>query len=269
MILPLLLLLYGSGPAHGLGERHAIDHGSTITTRFSPPEGFVRQQPPPGSFASWLGAVKVLPPGTPVILYNGDPKDRQDVHAAVLDVSVGRKDLQQCADAVMRLRAEYLFAQRRYSEIHFDLTNGFRAEFERWMRGERIRVTGNRCSWTGGGEVKGDHDSLLSFLETVFTYAGTMSLGRELTSAGSSPVQAGDVFIRGGSPGHAVIVMDVAQHPDGRQAFLIAQSYMPAQQVHVLRNLHHPGLGAWFIHGEDDRLRTPEWTFSWTDRKRW
>jgi hypothetical protein len=40
-----------------------------------------------------------------VLLYNGAPKFRQDVHAAVIDIDVGTRDLQQCADATMRLRA--------------------------------------------------------------------------------------------------------------------------------------------------------------------
>jgi Domain of unknown function (4846) len=38
----------------------------------------------------------------------GDMKARQDVQYAVLDISVGNRDLQQCADAVMRIRGEYL-----------------------------------------------------------------------------------------------------------------------------------------------------------------
>jgi hypothetical protein len=83
------------------------------------------------------------------------------------------------------------------------------------------------------------------------------------------PIEAGDVFIQGGSPGHAVIVVDVAELKDGRRAFLLAQSSMPAQQMHVLKNLERPERGAWYIAGEGDTLRTPEWTFRWSDRKRW
>ena len=50
-------------------------------------------------------------------------------------------------------------------------------------------------------------------------------------------LQPGDVFIKGGSPGHAVIVVDVAIYTQtGKKVFLLAQSYMPAQQIHILVN---------------------------------
>ena len=182
---------------------------------------------------------------------------------------MGDRDLQQCADALIRLRAEFLFAEGRTAEIAFDFTNGFRAGFDRWTKGERIAVNGNKCSWVGTGRPGASHEDLLAYLRTVFMYAGTLSLSKELRPAGELPLAIGDVFIQGGSPGHAVIVVDLAQLPDGRSAFLLAQSYMPAQQVHVLKNLARPALGPWFIEGDGDRLHTPEWTFDWKDRKRW
>jgi hypothetical protein len=202
-------------------------------------------------------------------LYDGSLKHRQDVQAAVVDLSVGKRDLQQCADAVMRLRAEHLFAQGRFDDIHFNFTNGFGAYFSRWANGERIRCEGNTCLWKGEGSTQRDHANLMSFLDMVHTYAGTLSLSRELKDASQRPMEPGDVFIHGGSPGHAMIVVDVAHDAQGRTAFLLAQSYMPAQDIHVVKNLHRPELGAWFIQDDGDALITPEWSFSWNERKRW
>lgn len=240
-----------------------------LVTRFPPPVGAVRATIAHGSFAEYLRALPLLPIGSEVRTYNGGLKARQDVHAAVIDMSVGTKDLQQCADAVMRLRAEHLYALARFNDIHFNFTSGFRADFVRWMSGERIKVSGNSCTWVRATGPDRSHATLLAYLDVVFTYAGTLSLGKELKAAAGMPIEAGDVFIQGGSPGHAVIVIDVALLNDGRRAFLLAQSYMPAQQIHVLKNLQQPDLGAWYIEGDGERLQTPEWTFDWADRKRW
>lgn len=243
--------------------------GGTIGLRFDAPAGARRVNTSAGSFAAYLRGINLLPIGTMVHTFNGGLKSRQDVHAAVLDISVGARDLQQCADAVMRLRAEHLFSEGRLDEIQFNFTNGFRTDFARWRAGERISVKGNTCSWVRSGKADSSHASLLAYLDVVFTYAGTASLSKELKPAGSTPIEAGDVFIRPGHPGHAVIVVDVAVLADGRRAFLIAQSYMPAQQIHVLKNMERPERGAWYIEGEGDQLQTPEWTFAWSDRKRW
>ena len=80
-------------------------------------------------------------------------------------------------------------------------------------------------------------------------------------------MQAGDVFIQGGSPGHAVIIVDMAQDATGRKVFLLAQSYMPAQDVHVLKNPTGKRLSPWFAVPQGETLRTPEWTFKTSDLK--
>lgn len=239
----------------------------TIKGRFAAPEGSQCVMVEDGSFAAYLRRLPLAPPGTSVLLHTGHLKHRQDVHAAVIDMSLGHRDLQQCADAVMRLRAEFLYTVERPDEIAFDFTNGFRAEWKRWRRGERIKVIGNRCSWVSGAKPDSSHAELLRFMDCVFMYAGTLSLAKELQDASAYPIQPGDVFIKGGSPGHAMIVVDVARTTKGRTFFLLAQSYMPAQQIHVVRNSDSRA-GAWYAQ-EGDLLRTPEWTFSWTDRKRW
>ncbi|MEZ4942295.1 MAG: DUF4846 domain-containing protein [Saprospiraceae bacterium] len=236
--------------------------GKTVETRFPAPAGYVRLPADSTTFAAYLRRFPLLPDGSPVLLFNGRPKARQDVHAAVLDIDVGKRNLQQCADAVMRLRAEYLFAQKRYAAIHFNFSNGFRADYARWRLGERIRVDGSRVSWVGGGATSGSYSSFRAYLDMVFAYAGSASLEREMRSVEPAQLRAGDVWIKGGYPGHAVIVMDVAVHPDsGETLFLLAQSYMPAQQIHVLRN-PAAGESPWYSSLTlQDGLQTPEWFF--------
>ena len=60
-------------------------------------------------------------------------------------------------------------------------------------------------------------------------------------------MRIGDVFIIGGSPGHAVIVVDMAVNPETHEkVFLLAQSYMPAQQIQLLKNNNDPDLSPWY-----------------------
>ena len=241
---------------------------TTIASRFEPPDGFQRVEAADGSFGNWLRTLPLQPEGWPVHLYNGNLKARQDVHAAVIEMSVGTRDLQQCADAVMRLRAEYLFATGQQDAIAFHFTSGFLAEWKRWRQGERIDVDGNNCRWLRRAEPDGSHEEFMRFLTIVFTYAGTLSLEQELTPIPPDDLRIGDVFIDGGSPGHAVIVVDAARDASGRTAFLVAQSYMPAQEIHVLKDPDDARLSPWFIVEQGQVLHTPEWTFDWGDLSR-
>ncbi|MEJ7666645.1 MAG: DUF4846 domain-containing protein [Hymenobacter sp.] len=81
----------------------------------------------------------------------------------------------------------------------------------------------------------------------MFGYAGTLSLSREVRPVPLAKSEPGDVLVHGGRPGHAVLVADVATNPrTGQRYLLLAQSYMPAQNIHLLRNVDQPALGAWF-----------------------
>ena len=56
-------------------------------------------------------------------------------------------------------------------------------------------------------------------------------------------------------------VVDVAEDRAGRRAVLLAQSYMPAQDIHVLRNPKTPE-NPWYVINGDEPLTTPEWDFA-------
>lgn len=84
-----------------------------------------------------------------------------------------------------------------------------------------------------------------------------------------SELSVGDVFIQGGSPGHAVIIVDMAVNKNtGEKLFLLAQSYMPAQEIQVLKNPNNSSNSPWYSTSFVQELMTPEWTFRVTDLKR-
>jgi len=211
--------------------------GKTIKTRFNLPDGFYRDTLQKKSFQYFLQNFRLKEHNTKVHLYDGNLKNRQDVHEAIFDISVGKRDLQQCADATMRLRAEYLYQKKAYDSIHFNFTNGFNAEYSKWRKGQRISVKGNKVSWFSVAENGDSRKSFDKYLTMVFSYAGTLSLAKEMKKISVDKMQIGDIFIQGGSPGHAIIIVDMASNNTGETLFLLAQSYMPAQEIHVLKNL--------------------------------
>ncbi len=238
--------------------------GHALAARFAPPAGCQRVAVPAGSWGAWLRGLPLQPAGTLARLYNGKLKDNQAVVAAVVDIDPGTKDLQQCADAVIRLRAEYLFSQNFY-KIHFHLTTGYDAWFSDYVAGRTFQVKGEEVTAAPKPAEAPTHAALQRYLLPVFGYAGTLSLSRELRPVPLPEVRPGDVLIHGGRPGHAVLVADVAENPrTGQRYLLLVQSYMPAQNIHVLRNVAHPALGAWFaVPGPAEaEVETPEWTFA-------
>lgn len=255
----------------GAGTTHFISFdttGMTVATRIGVPEGFKRKPLDTTSFGYYLRNMKVLPDGSNVYLYNGNLKSNQSVHAAVIDISVGKRDLQQCADAVMRLRAEYLYHQKKYDAIHFHFVSGFDCRYDKWKAGYRVAVKGNQVSWVKTAGADGSYTTFLNYMDMVFNYAGTLSLSKELHAVNIPDVEIGDVLIRGGSPGHAVIVVDMVENDKGEKRVLLAQSYMPAQQIHILKNPLNRQLSPWFNLAEKERVYTPEWVFEKDELKR-
>ncbi len=236
--------------------------GKTIKTRINTPKGFYRDSLQENSFQYFLQNFSLKEHDTKVHLYDGNLKNRQDVHEAILDISVGKRDLQQCADATMRLRAEYLYLKKAYDSIHFNFTNGFNAEFSKWRKGQRISVKGNKVNWVNGAEKGDSRKSFDNYLTMVFSYAGTLSLAKEMKKISIEKMQIGDVFIKGGSPGHAVIIIDLAKNNKGEKIFLLAQSYMPAQEIHVLKNFNNQKIAPWYSTKNLEILQTPEWKFT-------
>ncbi len=243
-----------------------VDAASTpLKARFAPPPNTARMKLAPDSFGAWLRELPVREGRSWVSLYNGAPKINQLAHVAVIDIDVGDKDLQQCADSVIRLHAEW---QRQSGlPICYRFTSGDRIPWKRWKAGDRVAVRGRHVKWRKARAAADDsYRSFRRYLDTVFMYAGTLSLSRSLGRVDGAGVEPGDVFLKGGSPGHVVMVLDVALDAAGKRHMLLGQGFMPAQSFHVLRQ---PGHGSpWYPARSTGELETPEWTFRYQDLRR-
>jgi hypothetical protein len=236
------------------------------------PKGYRRVQAPKGSFAEWLRYLPLNSRSSKVMLYDGSEKSYQKGAERIINIEIGNSDLQQCADAVMRLKAEFHYSRGEYNKIHFNFTSGHKVSFDDWRKGKKPTIKGNNVSFSAiGSQTDNTYSNFKKYLRMVFSYAGTASLEKELATAEIREIKAGDVFIKGGFPGHAVLVMDVAENiENGSKIFLLSQSYMPAQSIHLLKNFdHNARLSPWYPQDFGETLHTPEWEFKSSCLKKW
>jgi len=246
------------------------DPGQSIEARVPVPRDYVRVPVAPGGFQDWLRRLPLKPGRPEVRLFNGNLKANQSAHFAVLDLDLGAQDLQQCADSIIRLRAEYLYSVKDYSSIHFNFTSGDEARFDQYAKGYRPVVIGNYVRWTKSAQSDDSYSSFRNYLDLVFKYAGSYSLSKEMLSVKSlNDLQIGDVFIRGGFPGHAIIVVDLAENPETKdKIFLLAQGYIPAQEMHLLNNFTDSRLSPYYSLNFGEKLETPEYSFDRSELKK-
>ena len=241
-------------------KKQVNSEGMTIETRYNVPMGYQRVSAENGSFAQFLRNQKLKPYGEKALYFDGRVKRSEGIYDSVLDVQIGDRDLHQCADAIMLLRAEYFYQKKEYDKINFNFVSGFKAQYSKWIEGYRINPEG-KGSYYKKSAPSNTYKDFRNFMNIVFGYAGTLSMEKEMKEQSLSDMKIGDVFIKGGSPGHAIIIVDMAENDKGEKIFMLAQSYMPAQQTQILINPNDKKMGVWYSLKETDILNTPEWRF--------
>ena len=127
----------------------------------------------------------------------------------------------------MSIMAEYFYQKKEYDKINFNFVSGFNAQYSKWMQGYRINPNG-KGSYYKKASPSNTYKDFRSFMNIVFGYAGTLSMEKEMKPQSLENMKIGDVFIMGGSPGHAVIIVDMAENDKGEKIFMLAQSYIPS-----------------------------------------
>lgn len=233
--------------------------GTTLETRILEPSGYKRK--PKEGLAKFLRGYSLKEDGSPVLLYDGTQKSNQQDHIAIFQLPIENENLQQCADSVMRVYAEYYYQTKQYQKISFHFVDGFEAQYSKWRQGYKISINGNHVNWVKTSKEHTSYQSFQQYLRIVFAYASTLSMEKESKPISLTKVQIGDVFLKAGSPGHVVMIVDICENENGKKAFLLAQGYMPAQEFHVLKNPKHKD-DPWYYEEEVTYpFVTPEYTF--------
>jgi hypothetical protein len=209
------------------------------------------------SIHSWQGWLQHLPETKgDIVDYRGKAISNQSKHFALLRFDVGSRDLQQCADALIRLRAEFLFGESRFDEISFRFTSGERFSYTNFLAGKRPAATSSRNTVYTVTTSPNNHESLRKYLDIVYTYTNTIALERDLKPATDFAV--GTIVVHGGSPGHCFMIIDESKNEKGQKVFKLAEGYMPAQTIYVLKNPEDDS--PWHLLSKD-RITTASYDF--------
>lgn len=223
------------------------------------PQSYLLQHVTLTDTRSWAYFLQHLPQQQGEIVdYKGQAVADQQKKFSILSYDVGKRDLQQCADALIRLRAEYLFSQQRHGEIQFQFTDGTPYSFEAYVRGKRPVPDGNGIRFANTQPASFTYAHFRNYLDLVYAYAGTISLSRELKDTEHFTI--GTVVLTPGSPGHCMIITDMATTVTGDTLYKLVEGYTPAQSIYILRNDEEPQLAYWHRLSKGV-IRTASYTF--------
>jgi len=241
---------------------------NTMETKFELPIGFHR--PYNDDFSKFLRKFPLKNNNT-VFYHDGDEKFNYNIYAAVFDYKIGTKDLHQCADASIYLNARFKFEKNNFEDIAYSFTNGYLFKYSDYLKGINPKPYQDGNRWLVREEKIqkriNNYDTFFDYLETLWNWAGTLSVANiDTKSINRSDIRPGDIFVQGGDPGHSITVVDVIKNNNGKVLFMLAQSFMPAQEQHILLN---PETGDVWYELAGDYVETPEWKpFLYSDLKR-
>jgi Domain of unknown function (4846) len=213
-----------------------------LSSRYQVPLGFARIPLKRDSWAWWLRHLPMRPKKSIPHDFKGRIiKDHSSYISGLVDLDVGKKDLQQCIDTIIRLRAEYLWISNRKSKIGFRFSGRRKFFWHQWSRGLRPKKVKGRLKFIKSRSSSNSKKHFYSYLNYIYMMTGTIN------HKGKKPVNPinlhpGNYFVTihpqpiMGGAGHAVMVLDLAINKKNEQIALIAQGDIPAQDFHLVKN---------------------------------
>ena len=231
--------------------------------------GFTQFAAEPESWCEWLRLLPLAAPGTPVKNYRGEivvPGDDEHL-AAVVAIDIGNQDIQQSADVVLRLFAEWRWFVGDLLMLYLSDAK-LELPLEKWRAGERLVSAGKQQKWVAQEppQSKLDHAAFRAYLDSVFSSSDFRALIAESVAITPESLAPGAFFLHEGHPSEVVVVLDVATSRSGERAMILMQALNPAESIHVLRPTRD---SVWFPVHTNQPLQLPRTRpFSWKELRR-
>ena len=212
------------------------DRDNTLEKRIKTPPGFKRITVPPNSFAGWLRNLPLKPEASAVLDYRGRIKKSADdtTVAAVVNMNIHGKNLDQCMDILMRLRSEYLISKKRKQKITFPLPDGTMLSWQAWKSGYRFRLKNYHFQLYKATSQDSSQRNFEIYLRNIFDYTGTQAFYHYYKTIPYDSLKIGDFIVKKNPHGHAVMIIDIAEDSSGNKIALFGQGDTPACQFYVL-----------------------------------
>lgn len=233
-------------------EEYSLIHSRElkIFKKFDTPPNYERNQNYT-DFGKWINNLPLKNNNTAVYSFDGQKKSNPNIYVGVLDLEQPKKNVQFNANAMMSLRLEYFFRSKKYNEID-----------------KLSKISTKPIPYTD--YVKGDysHTKYMQYLIYYLENTNSNTIAELLKPISIKEIQIGDVFFQKGNiKSHAVMVIDLAKDKNGNNIFILAQSYYPSQDIHILSNPSNDLISPWYI-AKEGILLTPEWRFLSSDLMR-
>lgn len=231
-------------------EKLLVANGYTINSRYKTPKGYIKIKPN-SDFGLYLTQLPISRNNKNVKYYDGTEKENLGSYIDVIDLKQSDKNIQYNANAIIRLRAEYLYNQKMYNEIDFPINE--KIDIKKY-----VEYVQNDYSY----------EKFQEYLEYLLLQTTPNTILSKLNSIHWKEMQIGDVFIQKSYlRGHAAIVVDMAKNSKGEKIFILAQSFYPGQDIHIISNPNETDLSPWFTLNNGVIL-TSEWRFLSSDLMR-
>ena len=214
-----------------------VSHSQSIIADISlPSEDFQRITIEQNSFAVYLRQLPLKKPGSDVVNYKGEVfKSGSDTSVAyVVDMNITNRYLEQCMDVLVRLYADFLWQKKQAEELTLPLPGGHWLAWQNWKEGFRPVFRGINLSLIRATQPDSSFQSYRTFLNTVYSESHTQQFYHAYQPVKRMDVNIGDMFIKKGTKGHAVMIVDMAINERGQMIALIGNGDTPACQFFLL-----------------------------------